>query len=147
MQSTRARVCVCVCLCVYVCTSDCCNACEANPACTAFTFNTKDKQPTCWLKSSPGPSESKRPECTSGTNGRKPPPSPPPHSHTRCPNGWCLFELMQDPSELHEVSAGNPGVVTRLQAQMATVLLSYKQVQWCRLWSRGANWFKTVQAC
>jgi hypothetical protein len=111
----------------------CCDACNAEAMCAAFTVNSNtgshpSKVPTCYLKTTPGVKQNKSPNCVSGTNGRSPIPPQPPASET-CPNGFCLFEVMSDPYELHEVSAEHADVVSAMQEKMAQILQSYRQYE------------------
>lgn len=56
-------------------------------------------------------------------------PTPPEPTTHVCPNGWCLYDTASDPHEESEVSSANPTVVARMQAELAQVLLSYRQYE------------------
>lgn len=117
----------------------CCDACNAEKKCAAFTINTEEGStgPQCYLKTTSGTKKNKSQKCISGTNGRAPwvppapTPAPPAPEGGACPNGWCLYDVLSDPYELHEVSAvpANSGIVSAMQAKMAQILLSYHEYQ------------------
>ena len=46
-------------------------------------------------------------------------------SRKECPEGWCLFNVEEDPLELHEVSSEHPDVLKHMQGKMARILTSY----------------------
>ena len=118
----------------------CCSACDAESTCGAFTFNTgtvKTKD-NCFLKTVLGAKANKSAKCVSGTSGRtpappapKPQPVPPAPEGGKCPNGWCLYDVMTDPYELHEMSTlpANAAILSELKNQMADVLTTYTQYE------------------
>lgn len=75
----------------------CCAACDAHPRCVAFTLSiTSDTQKECWLKdNAKNGTTCPHPTCISGTNGRKPLPTPPPcgnfSTNASCPHSRCTW--------------------------------------------------------
>lgn len=104
--------------------ADCCTACQANAKCQGWTHNKN----VCYLKHTLGDSSNRSPDCISGNDGQTPIPSPAPApSTTKCPSGWCLYDIATDPLEVHEVSAANPDVVKRMRQEMSDVLTTYTE--------------------
>ena len=50
-------------------------------------------------------------------------------SRKECPEGWSLFNVEEDPLELHEVSSEHPDVLKHMQGKMARILTSYHQYE------------------
>jgi len=48
---------------------------------------------------------------------------------TECPNGWCLFNIENDPLEYNEVSQHNPEILKELQKKMRITLETYTEYQ------------------
>ena len=46
-----------------------------------------------------------------------------------CPDGWCLYNVLNDPYEEHEVSGEHKGVLAALQERMDKILESYTEYE------------------
>ena len=124
--------------------ADCCAACIADAKCGGWTHNKdtgKGRGPTCYLKTTlAGIAPDASPDCISGTNGATPmpvgptpaptPPTPPtPPGLNSCPNGYCLYDVAEDPHERTELSALRGDIVAAMITRMEDVLRSYDQYE------------------
>ena len=48
---------------------------------------------------------------------------------TTCPNGWCLFNVISDPYEMHETSSDNHQVFQKMKSRMTEILNTYRSFE------------------
>eukprot|EP01065_Artemidia_motanka_P018039 TRINITY_DN2140_c0_g2_i1.p1 TRINITY_DN2140_c0_g2~~TRINITY_DN2140_c0_g2_i1.p1 ORF type:complete len:603 (+),score=210.53 TRINITY_DN2140_c0_g2_i1:52-1809(+) len=111
-------------------TADCCAACDADGSCVGWTLNRgRQGGPMCYLKHALAHADG----CTGESGAKSGVPPAPAHS---CPGGHCLYDVLADPSEVSEVGAENPEVlsdmVQRLDALLASGYHEYQKDPNCK---------------